>query len=1552
MKDQQIKSKIARRVLTAALVLAAAFVSSRFVAPTLAGVEGVEHDHCAGNVCEGTLSVGGRQISYAYTQHVNPNGELRIRLDGGVYDTDQLISFILFDLPPFASWGKFSNPDVKLSPAAVFLPEEDVNPGRNAYERRDSDGCSGCRVDQVMSVRFSGAAVGKKTFNLFVLQNGASGGQNGLEFFIDAGAPLNTSEADAWDHVNDMSTPCADHFSDGRAVDNDLNYYANCADVVCDGLTGLIGTDKICENPETTLCMDEFDNDGDGQLDCADSGCDQKLGRAVPPAYCQYGFEAGVLNSLFGSSPCGDLFDNDADGLIDCYDNRDAAGARYNNPAEAAGKSEICWRQPAFGCPLKETVCTKNNTGIDDDIDKAYSDNEYEGFNAAEGKPTGKDCRDYDCAGDPNCPAQENQDADGNPAECQCFNGEDDDLDRLIDCRDPDCVGAFCEEKGSLICHDKEFDLGQRIQLCSDVFDNDGDVAADCKDTDCKQKFGDCGPCPNREDFQFSSCGDGKDNDADGLKDCQDPDCLSTLDPFGHFFGSGNAAYCLAAESGASCGDGFDNDADGRADCRDDGCTGADGPAGIAAGKCEPGRELNCSDGYDNDGDGLVDCADADCDGQNGCAASASWRRASVCPALPDWSAWKRFTDNGSTVEARTLQSVRISVPPVEREDWVEIRGSSSYPSVTIVIGDNTDTEAVYPYASELCEISPAWKNKFTMTVIAGRAIMLVNKDNDVLGDFDFTLTCPSLLSPAATKNYPISISVLKSGDVPEYGEASFSTRLYEATSPSISDIEVAGEIGGVLAVPYGYQPSFRVVPNDGDPNDDLSSSAICSCGLTIPGQPVMSSGGDCRFDPELQLTDDAATWELQASTLDVPGNASAVFARTLSLDIQPAVIDDLVVTKKDVAGSSPFFNSETAHRQASFVANFQTANNSEMTASCLVYVANSEGMLIGGPGPTITIPNTAAPGASVAYCNSTFDIPDLLASPGNEYDDGTYFLRVAAVDADGAAAFTSKKSFFKCFSVPDAAQPGYDANDGNVCHWADFDSDLAAEGFFTTMYSEQPKACDNCVNLQNPAQDDANADGVGAECRTGAFGRCEIDTDKVCSDHSWGLDSNDDKECIAADDPLCCPAPSIKFDVVTEAPVPLQRCMDPYGICALGGEVCFTASSCPERGTCDGGRRDGLACNEETDCPAEERNDDHVCLEDRFICDDGPRRGEICATDADCPNASGLTVACLSADICENLMYPWIETTQGSVYSSKRIRAPEPPPAGKFNATFCIQTKRGVDKQSPPVEPPLPQPEGQFVFTSEYCGDPFEVPSSRYERPKSRNVYATVLGRVDLKGLLAGKYGEVVNVEAEDFVDSVLGRSLGGKVYVVEGSLIIPGNDPDAVPPIAGIMPNTIASAPQGERGAGTVIIKGGDLYIMNDLKYDDVPLGQLDALDRLASLGWIVLDVTDPAQPGYNQRGNVYIGKYVNEVVGSFLVTGSGGIYTVAPPATDSIEPLTINGLMVARQFHFSRSFKSIEQGSEVVVYDGRALANPPPGFEDVTKTMPTFSDLPIAQ
>ncbi|MFT4626466.1 MAG: hypothetical protein ACI8PZ_005143 [Myxococcota bacterium] len=163
------------------------------------------------------------------------------------------------------------------------------------------------------------------------------------------------------------------------------------------------------------------------------------------------------------------------------------------------------------------------------------------------------------------------------PAEI-CDNLEDDDLDELADCADPDCA-ALCGE------------------VCTNGTDDDLDGLTDCLDDDCD------GLCPE-------NCGDGRDNDGDGAIDCDDRDC----------FGS-----CPEV-----CDDGFDNDGDGKVDCLDEECVDpacaevcsdgrdndADGLVDCAADDCnDPVCDEACADGRDNDADGRVDCDDSDCDG-------------------------------------------------------------------------------------------------------------------------------------------------------------------------------------------------------------------------------------------------------------------------------------------------------------------------------------------------------------------------------------------------------------------------------------------------------------------------------------------------------------------------------------------------------------------------------------------------------------------------------------------------------------------------------------------------------------------------------------------------------------------------------------------------------------------------------------------------------------------------------------------------------------------------------------------------------------------------
>jgi hypothetical protein len=155
------------------------------------------------------------------------------------------------------------------------------------------------------------------------------------------------------------------------------------------------------------------------------------------------------------------------------------------------------------------------------------------------------------------------------PAETSCDDGFDSDCDGLLDCLDPDCLGAVQCPEG---LH------------CADGLDNDVDGDADCADVDCDSTGG----CA-----EAGRCADARDNDADGLVDCADMDCNG--DP--------------ACPEAAHCSDGVDNDLDGSVDCADADCGGD--PA------C-PESDW-CSDGLDQDSDGLIDCADPDCNGDAAC---------------------------------------------------------------------------------------------------------------------------------------------------------------------------------------------------------------------------------------------------------------------------------------------------------------------------------------------------------------------------------------------------------------------------------------------------------------------------------------------------------------------------------------------------------------------------------------------------------------------------------------------------------------------------------------------------------------------------------------------------------------------------------------------------------------------------------------------------------------------------------------------------------------------------------------------------------------------
>lgn len=1366
---------------------------------------------CPGNVCTGTATVGGQAVSYEYTQHLRPNGEFRIRFNGGTYNTSGLVSFIVHDMPAFASTGYLVNPV-----GGQAMSEVDVNPGNTAYERRDSNGCTGCTYDHVMSVTYASLPAGTHSFSFTIVQNGDSGGLTSVPFYVDAAAPTNANESSAWGAITGMDFPCAD------AVDNDLDFRGDCADAQCTGSVGQVATGALCQIPENT-CNDEFDNDADGLMDCLDADCDGLVGQPSGSAVCQYGNE-------YGAATCIDNFDNDADGRSDCVDNLFNAGA-------GGDANTICWKKPAFNCPAVENCAT----GVDDDKDKSYDD-------AWDDQAlTGVNCTDYDCAGNPACPAREHQTAGGSDADAQCFNGVDDDLDHLTDCGDPDCRGIVNPGNTSQICYEKEFDLGQRYQFCGNTFDDDGDGPQDCGDSDCARRFGNCGPCPAREDFTYSACANGGDDDTDAALDCADADCTGKLGVLT------NAGSCAAAEnSNDLCADGFDNDRDGLTDCVDSQCNGRVGPLGAI---CQPSGESSCGNGLDNDGDGRIDCVDVNCAGVGSCAPN-SWVQAASCQVVPRFSAATPFTGSSPTVTAVVRLATHVSTV-----DTVRFIGSATYSSVTMILGDNTDPTKYYPYAAvgPGCALTDTLTSlpaaRFSFTAVAGHALQIFNTPGPDISGFDITLTCAVPAVPAAQADYPISISVLKEpGSQPEYGDANFSTTLYEATDPSVIEVEPEAAVGATVRVPYGGVASpasrrFRGVPSD--PGVGLDATGICRCDVDLGGV-IHAGAADCITAPQTFLTDQSLA--VRARAEDGAGNVGAYSGvQNFTINVTPALLTPL-----SVLPSKPFFR--TGDMVIDLTAEFLTGASDFFGGNCDVYVRDQSGVIVNGPvGPTLSFPGIAV-GNSIR-CQGAPTLPSM--------PDGTYYVTVRVTDNDGDSLETNRKAMFMCDAVPAAGDP----EPTNGCQYADFDGDGAAEGLFTALYSASPKACDNCVGLSNSSQVDTNANGVGDICEPNdEYGRCEIDTDIVCS---W--DSDDPVHCPGD---LCCPGPSIGLDYSQPGPPYFQKdpqaCKFAWGLCTLDGQVCFEDSDCP------GGQG---------------------------LCQDGLTS---CYRDVDCIPVAG-TPACVGADRCENLLFPWLQTSYGNIFSKKKITAQDVPPQNQYNATFCITAKDTI-----------------FNFQTQGLGGCAAQTdaSVRYEFPQSSTSFTSVLGKIDIPGLRSGKYGTVIDV-ASGQLDTTLSsysNRLGGRVYRVVGDATLGAH----------VIANDTTN------GAGTIFIDGGNLTINGDVTYD---VTSVTALDHLATLGIIVVD------DGTGTKGNVYVQRDVSIVSAALYAGGQDGFWSVAPPDADGPAPFTLYGMAIARQFHLSRSYKSLTQGSERFIYDGRAVVNPPPGFADLTRRLPVFADTPAA-
>lgn len=298
-------------------------------------------------------------------------------------------------------------------------------------------------------------------------------------------------------------------------------------------------------------------------------------------------------------------------------------------------------------------------------------------------------------------------------------------------------------------------------------------------------------------------------------------------------------------------------------------------------------------------------------------------------------------------------------------------------------------------------------------------------------------------------------------------------------------------------------------------------------------------------------------------------------------------------------------------------------------------------------------------------------------------------------------------------------------------------------------------------------------------------------------------------------------------------------------------------------------------------------------------------------AWNADTPSGVGLGWLQFASSFNAGAVHPpYLQTVGGDVYGGGGVGALNQgvAPEGQTNATYRVES------------------DGSIVHFTSQCVEPGKCNTadgwtddqSALTLPKKENAYRGEFGALDLRGLFAGQYGEVKKIASSG---AGLGNPLNGKVYYLNGDLHIGYQ--------------SFKNGTGKVNGAGTIVVKG-DVYIEGDILYENMPT---TAARSLASLGWIVLKKDNGV------GGNVYIASNVENVAGNFYAENQ--IHTGTTGQSDTEKALRVDGLMVARQFDFQRIFSDLEKvgPAELIVYDGRVLANPPPGFTDITKALPNF-------
>ena len=505
-----------------------------------------------------------------------------------------------------------------------------------------------------------------------------------------------------------------------------------------------------------------------------------------------------------------------------------------------------------------------------------------------------------------------------------------------------------------------------------------------------------------------------------------------------------------------------------------------------------------------------------------------------------------------------------------------------------------------------------------------------------------------------------------------------------------------------------------------------------------------------------------------------------------------------------------------------------------------------------------------------------------------NQKDSGWISLNCRDLDVcDGSPSST----YYKLVYDP-VSQTFHDASkQGSPFGW-NGNSDGSGIGYINFYASvlgmtlnEDPE--DNYTECHDGNDNDLN--GL-ADCSDPA---CSAVCIEICDN---GLDDDGDGDIDCADSDCACTESICDDGIDNDLDGPID-CADSD---CFADPVCLPETICDDGVDNDG---DGDIDCADSDCAA-----DPVCVPPQHQCNTfsgNPDQANLCCSDLS-DNSTGL-IDCYDPDCRNNasVCAAWLQVSTGNIYSQLGITGTTPSEAtGLSNTKWCLRSDQTIEWTS------------EESCSQEGVGD--------IALPSQGTKYRNKLGFLDLAGMrVNNRYAPVIPIADAGAIPD----NLSGAIYHYTGGgeLVLP----------AKTFQNGTGS---NGNGSGLLLIDGADLRIDGDISYTADPVQ--NRLKNLASFGAVVV------KDAFGVGGSIIIDPGVAKVSGVYfaeddIYTGASG----SPP--DNY--LDMIGIFIANQFHLERNNNTDpERPAERILFDGRAVVNPPPGLSDVSKSLPRSTEV----